>query len=170
MLVDPTFQSLDPFMTAVLSVVSQGRTLDPPRIERGLYRSYNWSFDTLLGDQLLEQYPELPEGAYGVVDSPEQFMAKLGRFLLKSPRRFVVSFVEIRRDEQSPEGGWRWHKWGDYIGDQKPTREYLYDEKDIDVVWTYHVYELQPRPELNPQVGVISPFANKPGRKFERLT
>lgn len=53
-----------------------------------------------------------------------------------------LPFVKMERCEQYPEGGWRWHKWGPYIGVQNPQCEYLYDEKNIDVVYTYHIYEI----------------------------
>jgi hypothetical protein len=40
-------------------------------------------------------------------------------------------------------GGWRWHKWGPYIGTQEPKCEYIHDEPEIEEVFTYHVYELK---------------------------
>lgn len=34
-------------------------------------------------------------------------------------------------------GGWRWHKWGEYIGLHEPQHEYLSYEKGIDYVLSY---------------------------------
>lgn len=34
-------------------------------------------------------------------------------------------------------GGWRWHKWGEYIGVHEPRHEYLSYEKGIDYVLSY---------------------------------
>ena len=34
-------------------------------------------------------------------------------------------------------GGWRWHKWGEYIGVHEPQHEYLSYEKGIDYVLSY---------------------------------
>ena len=34
-------------------------------------------------------------------------------------------------------GGWRWHKWGEYIGVHEPRHEYLSCEKRIDYVLSY---------------------------------
>ena len=31
-------------------------------------------------------------------------------------------------------GGWRWHKWGEYIGKHNPQYEYLDHESGIDYV------------------------------------
>jgi len=78
----------------------------------------------------------------GVCDSPEQFMTAVGGALLDSPRKFCVSFTRIVKSEQDSSGGWRWHKWGEYIGTKSPKHEYLYDEDDsITEVYCYQVYE-----------------------------
>lgn len=82
-------------------------------------------------------------GCYGVCDSPEQFMDHaIGQWLAASERKFTVSFTCVRKSEQPEIGGWRWHKWGEYIGKKKPRYEYLYDEgPEITEVYVYHVYE-----------------------------
>lgn len=88
-----------------------------------------------------EQYPDLPNvGPYGVCDSYEQLLAK-EPLLLESERKFVVTVSAIRRADQPDWGGWRWHKWGEYIGTQDPQHEYLYHEPHIDLVYCYHIYE-----------------------------
>lgn len=80
--------------------------------------------------------------SYGVCDSVEQFHKKFGKELQDHTESFIVTFVEIRRDQQDSWGGWRYHKWGDYVGDQNPQHEYLYDDKHIDVVFTFSVYHV----------------------------
>jgi hypothetical protein len=42
---------------------------------------------------------------------------------------------------QPKEDGWRWRKWGQYIGALEPTCEYIADEPHIDKVYVYHIYE-----------------------------
>lgn len=83
-------------------------------------------------------------GAYGVVDNPVQWQEHAaGQYWTGHPtRKFAVCFTRIDRAEQDAQGGWRWHKWGPYIGNQRPTAEYLYDEPDIETVYTFHVYEI----------------------------
>ena len=49
--------------------------------------------------------------------------------------------VCIDRDDQPEFDGWRWDHWGDYIGTQFPTTEYLYDEPEIERVYSYRIYE-----------------------------
>lgn len=83
---------------------------------------------------------EIPR--YGVCDSVEQFKTTdLYAKLASETRIFAVSFVEIRKSEQPSHGGWRWHKWGEYIGRHDPQCEYLYDEEGIESVFCFHVYE-----------------------------
>ena len=94
--------------------------------------------------------PEYPDRTpirmtpYGVCDTPEQLLATYD--FEADPRNLVISLTQIVRADQSERGGWRWHKWGQYIGDHTPRHEYLYYEVDppIDSVYCFHVYELKP--------------------------
>ena len=141
----------------VLAVISGGRrTKKLPEI--GCYLSHHWSMDLVLGKRIIEDYPEFDSreaGIYGsrkpqeedleaigVCDSPKQLLEKFGKQIREDKRNFIISFVKIRRDEQPSQGGWRWHKWGTYVGNQEPKYEYLYDEPDIEEVYTYHIYEV----------------------------
>lgn len=91
----------------------------------------------------LEEHDDRHElGAYGVCDSPEQFAEHFKDALTKDPRKLIVTFWEVRREDQSEDGGWRYHKWGQYIGSQKPENEYLYDDKHIEKVYCWHIYEI----------------------------
>lgn len=78
---------------------------------------------------------------YGVCDSPEQVTDRWPRIIVDR-RPFVIAFTPFLRADQPEQGGWRWHKWGEYIGTQEPTHEYLYDEPHIDKVYTFHIYEV----------------------------
>lgn len=94
-----------------------------------LYRKENWK------DQ-----DGIYLDAYGVCDSPEQLLSLYD--FEADPRKFCISFVKIERAYASPRGGWRWHKWGNYVGLKSPQMEYLYDEPDIEAVYTFHIYEV----------------------------
>jgi hypothetical protein len=49
-------------------------------------------------------------------------------------------------------GGWRWHKWGPYIGKGEPTTEYLDDEDGFaDGVYVYHFYVVDNVPHEIPK-------------------
>ena len=109
-------------------------------LERGVYQIGHFNFDIMAAGEL-ENYPEFEmHNSYGVCDSYRQILDQYPE--LQDPEReFVISVTEIRKEYEPSEGGWRWHKWGAYIGEQNPTHEYLYDEADIESVYCYHIYE-----------------------------
>ena len=165
MFVDPIFANpRGQTLVTIGLIISGQKDSNPARIMQGLYlcphfnfnyemrdgsyRSYNtekgfWglSFDEMFEEDGLNEY--------GVCDSPEQFLVRFGEKLHASPRKFCVSFTEIRKENQDPDGGWRWHKWGPYVGGQNPTCEYIYDEPNIEAVYCYHIYELTAVPSLS---------------------
>ena len=113
------------------------------QLQEGVYHSdFSFQLHSLEGrNSGYTNSPELPSGwYYGVCDSVENLLERIPE-LVTSEREFVVLLTEIDRDTQPEEGGWRWHKWGDYIGTQTPTCEYIYDEPIIDLVYCYHIYE-----------------------------
>lgn len=78
-------------------------------------------------------------GCYGVADSVSQIYRKYRKVLKNPDYLFIVDVSKIRKCDQPEHGGWRWHKWGDYIGHKKPQYEYLYDEPNIDFVYIFHI-------------------------------
>lgn len=80
---------------------------------------------------------------YGVADSVEQVVAYFHAEIDDPDHTYLIVMTAILREHQPPDGGWRWHKWGPYIGTQNPKCEYLYDETDIDLVWCFHIYEVE---------------------------
>jgi hypothetical protein len=110
---------------------------DPVRISRGLYVNCGFNFAHAVHcDDLDSLY------LFGVADSAEQFLAKFGKQLEESASRYVVGFTEALRSEEPSRGGWRWRKWGPYIGDRTPRCEYLRDEPEIDRVIVFDVYKV----------------------------
>ena len=83
---------------------------------------------------------------YGVADNVNQIKEYFKEMIL-SDNPIVISVTEMRKDEQPEDGGWRWYKWGQYIGKQNPQNEYLYDEPNIESVYVYHVYAVRPKME-----------------------
>jgi len=69
-------------------------------------------------------YPKIEDvPGYGICDSPDQFFKKYKEALISDPRNLCVHFKHMEKD---PEVGFRWHKWGRYIGEGTPDNEYLY--------------------------------------------
>lgn len=166
MLVDVEFDLPDPVVGIARAIGATSHTLGnsggPIRLRQGIYEITHHSINYELGDHLVTEYPfwpldlkievfrthaenhlaaQLPDD-YGVCDYPAQIVEKFPGILV-DPRHFVIGVTEVRRENQPGRGGWRWHKWGEYIGEHKPQYEYLYDEKDIDLVWCYRVCEVK---------------------------
>lgn len=87
---------------------------------------------------------------YGVCDSWEQIVERWP-VLVTSPRKFVIGLTEVVKADEPPQGGWRWHKWGDYIGIHEPMEEYLHDEPVVQRVWCFHIIEIISGPECGHQ-------------------
>lgn len=109
----------------------------------GVYRhdGYKFNFDSFIknntNDKIIDSWVN-----YGVCDNHEQILNRFKDLLADSSKKYVIGLSTVERKNQSPDGGWRWHKWGEYIGTQNPKNEYLYDDTHIDKVYCYHIYEV----------------------------
>lgn len=148
----------DPIM-AVFDLMNNGKDSDNKLLEYGVYEVAYGNLGNVLKDMCrniqgltFNEWPDLPKEplidnfdtyfhCYGVCDNYQQIFAKCPKIKDSTNRYFLVSIMPVRKEDQSPDGGWRWHKWGPYIGKGEPTMEYLYDEPDFDVVYCYHVFE-----------------------------
>lgn len=98
---------------------------------------------------------------YGVADNATQVMRRLEQslkdylfgndleeefYLGKSLVKFMELYPEYKlvllmtpyvNTKDCSWGGWRWHKWGEYIGVHEPQHEYLSCEQGIDYVLSY---------------------------------
>lgn len=109
------------------------------RIQEGVYET-GLNFDSYIG--LWTKYKtDFMTCKYGVADTIDQILEYHADFISgEAPQ--VLSVCRIKRDEQG-ESGWRWHKWGQYIGTQEPTTEYIKDEPVIEEVLVYSIYNLE---------------------------
>ena len=129
-------KNVDPILRIIAEACGHFET--SREIRKGIYEIGHFGSSSFLKGY--EQYPGLSINAYGVCDSVEQILAACPE-LENSDRKFVVTVTPIIRDQEPKQGGWRWHKWGPYIGTKKPQHEYLCDETDIDKVLVFHIYE-----------------------------
>lgn len=83
---------------------------------------------------------------YGVCDNASQAIKYYERLVsedIVSPSdNFVILLTPIFKKNYSSYSGWRWKKWGPYVGIQNPTHEYIADEPDIDVVFVFMIYQV----------------------------
>lgn len=148
----------DPFAVLLANIMS--KNAEQHAVSKGIYEISHFGSSAFLKD--FEHYPQFENdgehreteiykrlceaddwfyrGSYGVCDSYEQIL-ELYPELENSERQFVVTLTKVEREDQPEDFGWRWHKWGSYIGTQDPQHEYLYDDTHIDQVYCYHIYE-----------------------------
>ncbi len=109
----------------------------------GVYRhdGYMFNFDGFINERCIEIIAD-KWVVYGVCDNYKQVLDKYKTILIDPNKDYVVGLCTVDRIKQPPEGGWRWHKWGEYIGTQNPKHEYLYDDTHIDRVFCFHIYEI----------------------------
>jgi hypothetical protein len=131
-------------LSDVVGTYHPAKPIDVP----GFIMHSNWNpeFVYALKEHDWEFY-ELPSGlsTHGVVDTPQQFIERHAGELMLNERRLCVFFVHIVKDpaNRGRGGGWRWHKWGTYIGDGDPQWEYLDDEEGFDDgVYTFSIREV----------------------------
>lgn len=91
---------------------------------------------------LIEQTTDFAEDRwahydYGIVDNATQILDNA-----ELPENCVV-LMTPQFNYHDGSGGWRWHKWGPYYGVQKPECEYLSDEKNIEMVYTFRTVILE---------------------------
>lgn len=80
---------------------------------------------------------------YGVSDSVEQVVRRFKKVVTNPDVEIVFVFTPVKKKDQPESGGWRWHKWGEYIGNHKIKHEYLFDEEGIEEVFVYQVYPVK---------------------------
>lgn len=145
-LVDPSLAPLEGTVRQISMMVSPTTFTElPERISTGLYLCGHFNFQAHMPIPF-DPYPSLHPAelsCYGVCDDPLSWYQD-HRLALEalSNRNFVVAFVRVARKDQPEQDGWRWSKWGHYIGRHTPQHEYLYDETDIDTVYVFHIYEV----------------------------
>ena len=159
MLVDPEFnKDKSAWMAHALSE-EQYR-----KISTGLFETAHHNFDCLISKSggnlqdedewtdhidwnlpMRERFDQLNQQIvpfYGVCDSVEQFLKKFGSVIEESSDQYCVSFSKIVKNIPAVQGGWRWHKWGEYVGEKDPQHEYLDHEDDsIMEVYCFAVYK-----------------------------
>lgn len=92
-------------------------------------------------------YSPIHYKSYGVADNASQVLDYYNSICEEyseymKDKEFVIILTPIFRTNQSKKDGWRWNKWGQYIGKFKHKCEYLYDEENIDFVLCFKIVEV----------------------------
>lgn len=92
-------------------------------------------------------YGEVSHTTYGLCDNPDQILKKWSHLEAGHQRHFITA-TPIYREHEPEWGGFRFHKWGEYIGEHELEYEYLVDQKEIDVIYVFHIHTLKPESGL----------------------
>ena len=84
---------------------------------------------------------------HGVADNVAQVKEHFADQIADPERKFFIYLTPVLQDKENAGegGGWRWHKWGPYIGELEPQMEYLDDEdfgEDFTHVICFHIVEV----------------------------
>jgi hypothetical protein len=115
------YETVNPMGNKYLYIVNQYGVADnATQVMRRLEQSLK---DYLFGNNLDEEY---------------YLGLSLVRFMELYPEyRLVLLMTPHVNTKDYSWGGWRWHKWGEYIGVHEPQHEYLSYEQGIDYVLSY---------------------------------
>lgn len=100
-------------------------------------------------DQSYEVFaPTYHKAQYGVADSIDQIKEYFKEEIEDTNRKYFITATPVFQDKENKGkgGGWRWHKWGEYIGKLDSKCEYLDDEdfgEDFKYVICFHLYEVK---------------------------
>lgn len=78
--------------------------------------------------------------SYIVCDNIEQALEYWEGAINNTDNEFLIAGMPIVKEHEPEHDGWRWHKWGKYIGTQNPKHEYIRDEEDINEVICFNIY------------------------------
>ena len=158
MLKDAIFEEISPEAYALMK--SEGYTksmvddmFKPKSWMMGIYtlgylnmgsRIENLLSDSPIGDDRDKAYKAgVAQSDYGVADNIQQVLNYYDKQIKDSNRKYCISCTGIRKSDQPENGGWRWCKWGEYIGIKNSQADYLYDEPVITEVLVFQIYELK---------------------------
>jgi len=107
---------------------------------RGVYRDI-FDFNFPKGEFLETLTPY----EYGIADSVEQITDYYKDITKDLQKFYIVSITPVfqNKENRGKGGGWRWHKWGKYIGNLNPQYEYLDDEEfTVKYILVYTIYSV----------------------------
>jgi len=82
-----------------------------------------------------------------VADSIDQIKEYYKEEIEDTEKKYIITATPVFQEKENKGkwGGWRWHKWGEYIGKLEPKCEYLDDEEfgdDFQYVICFHLYQI----------------------------
>ena len=99
-------------------------------------------------DDRYKIFPNYEKITYGVADNIEQIKKYYKDEVADTEKKYCLALTPVwqEKENKGKGGGWRWHKWGEYIGKLNPQCEYLNDEDfgdDFQYVITFTLYAVK---------------------------
>ena len=135
-------QDADNYMIEILLDSKGWRTFHCcENIAPGVYE-VDLNFDNVIAEFYPNSdQPFIYECAYGLCDNYQQAINTFSKYA-NSENKYCLFVTPIYREDQPEKYGFRYHKWGDYIGTQWFQHTYLYDDKHIDVIYSFKFIKL----------------------------
>ena len=125
--------------------------------EKGIYQSsfpFNFPEDefeelkTLSFNDRYKIFEDSSKITYGVADNIDQIKEYYKEEVEDKETNYSISLTPVwqEKENQGKGGGWRWHKWGEYIGNLNPQCEYLDDEnfgEQFEFVIVFTLYKIK---------------------------
>ena len=113
-------------------------------VETGIYRdNFDFNFSE---DDSIEELERISD--YGVADNVEQIKTYFNKYINNLTEKYIISITPVfqHKENKGEWSGWRWHKWGEYIGTLNPQCEYLDDEEfgeNFQYVLCFNIYKVK---------------------------
>lgn len=126
-------------MLLTIPLLDQVHTL----YETGVYEFPSFNSYNFIG-RSKQYYFEAEDGfewsISGVCDNYNQVKEKYADILNDdNKQKYIIALYKVQQKFEPQRWGWRWKKFGDYIGKHKIEKEYLYDE-DLSDINQDHIY------------------------------
>lgn len=122
-------------------------------IETGIYRcrfdfnfpSFEFSEEIKINDNSI--FPNYDKSTYGVADNLEQVKEYFSYQIADTENKYIISLTPVfqHKENRNKCDGWRWSRWGPYIGKLERQFEYLDDEDfgdDFKSVLFFELYKI----------------------------
>ncbi len=111
--------------------------------ETGIYQSsFPFNFPEEEFHEKLDHLWDNDKTPYGVADNIEQIKNHFCDEVNDPDNKYIIALTAVFQ-HKGQKYGWRWHKWGEYIGKLNPMYEYLDDEDfgpDFKYVICFKIY------------------------------
>ena len=108
--------------------------------DRAIYEAINYqglNFFSMVKYKIVKDENGFDVETSGVCDNINQILHNYHTLLIDANKLFVIVTHKIYQNDQPSKMGWRWKKFGPYIGEHDIENEYLYNDDLSDINQEY---------------------------------